>query len=242
MIVLFTDFGLEGPYLGQLRAVLAREAPGVPVVDLFNDLPPFNPRAAAYLLPALAAEFPVGSVFLCVVDPGVGSDRRAVVVEADGRWFVGPDNGLFAPLARRARRLACWELTWRPQRLSASFHGRDLFAPVAGRIARGMGLPGQPRPLQGLVGGDWPEELREVVYIDRYGNAVTGLRAAAVGPGAVFRVNGARLGRRRTFAEAPPGEPFWYENSNGLVEFAVNSGSAARQLGLAVGSPFAEED
>lgn len=241
MIVLFTDFGLEGPYLGQLRAVLWREAPGVPVVDLFNDLPAFNPRAAAYLLPALAPEFPVGSVFLCVVDPGVGSDRRALVLEADGRWYVGPDNGLLAPLARRARQSTAWELTWRPPRLSASFHGRDLFAPVAARIARGAGLPAQRRPLQQMVGEDWPEELREVVYIDRYGNAMTGLRAAAAAPSAVFRVNGVRLARRRTFAEVPPGEPFWYENSNGLVEFAVNSGNAAAYLGLGVGSAFVEE-
>ncbi|MDJ0611876.1 MAG: SAM-dependent chlorinase/fluorinase, partial [Kiloniellales bacterium] len=91
MILLFTDFGLEGPYLGQVRSVLHREAPGVPVIDLVADAPAFDPRAAAYLLAALAPAFPAGSLFLAVVDPGVGSDRPALAIEAGGQWFVGPD-------------------------------------------------------------------------------------------------------------------------------------------------------
>ena len=131
MIVLVTDFGLAGPYTGQVKAVLTQAAPGVPVIDLFADAPAGNAKASAYLLAAYAAWFPAGTVFLSVVDPGVGSERAPVVVEADGRWYVGPGNGLFELVRRRAAVSRCWEITWRPATLSNSFHGRDLFAPVA---------------------------------------------------------------------------------------------------------------
>jgi hypothetical protein len=237
MIVLMTDFGATGPYQGQMTAVLAREAPGVPVVSLFCDLPAFNPRAAAYLLAAYSREFPVGTIFLGVVDPGVGSQRDALALEADGRWFVGPDNGLLAMVARQARRAEHWTITWRPTRLSASFHGRDLFAPVAARLARGMSVPGERRSAS-CVGGDWPSDLAEVVYVDHYGNAITGLRASRLGPGDRVGVAGRTLQYRRTFYEATPGEAFWYPNANGLVEIAVNGGSAAQVLSLSVGAPL----
>ncbi|MDH3597421.1 MAG: SAM-dependent chlorinase/fluorinase, partial [Rhodospirillales bacterium] len=147
MIVLFTDFGLDGPYVGQMKAVLHAEAPGVPLIDLMADAPAFDARAAAYLLAAYAPAFPAGCVFLAVVDPGVGGPRLPLAVEADARWFVGPDNGLLAPTARRAEAARTWQVTWRPDRLSASFHGRDLFAPVAARLALGEEPPGSPYPV-----------------------------------------------------------------------------------------------
>ncbi len=128
MIVLFTDFGEVGPYTGQIKAVLAREAPGVDVVDLLHDAPAFQARPSSYLLATLIDVFPTETVFICVIDPGVGGDRAAIVVEADGRWFVGPDNGLFEIVMRRANDVMAWNITWRPDSLSASFHGRDLFA------------------------------------------------------------------------------------------------------------------
>src|SRR3984957_10501008 len=114
MIVLFTDFGLDGPYTGQVMAVLHRDAPGAHVVSLFADAPSGKPQPSAYLLAAYAAWFPVGSIVLAVVDPGVGSERRAVIAEADGRLYVGPDNGLFDLVLRRAAESRCWEITWRP--------------------------------------------------------------------------------------------------------------------------------
>ncbi|MFQ5765703.1 MAG: SAM-dependent chlorinase/fluorinase, partial [Rhodospirillales bacterium] len=136
MIVLFTDFGLDGPYLGQVKAVLYRDAPGIPIVDLFANAPAHDPKRAAYLLAAYAPAFPAGTVFLAVVDPGVGGARAAGVLDADGRWYVGPENGLFALVQRRVEAPPrWWEIRWRPERLSATFHGRDLFAPVAARIA-----------------------------------------------------------------------------------------------------------
>jgi S-adenosylmethionine hydrolase len=239
MIVLFTDFGLDGPYTGQVKAVLHQTAPGVPIIDLFADLPAGNPKSAAYLLAAYAIWFPPGTVVLAVVDPGVGGARAAIIVEADGRWYVGPDNGLFELVMRRAGRARSWEILWRPDVLSASFHGRDLFAPAAGRLARGD----QPASLarSGQIGRypDWPDDLPEIAYIDRYGNAMTGLRAALLPTAAHLAVGGRTLARCRTFSDVPEGEAFWYENSNGLAEIAVNAGRADTVLGLAVGAPVA---
>ena len=237
MIALFTDFGLHGPYTGQMKAVLCREAPGISVIDLFADAPFANPKASAYLLAAYAEWFPAGTVFLCVIDPGVGGERPAIVVEADGRWFVGPGNGLFELVRRRARQASCWEIAWQPSHLSASFHGRDLFAPVAAMLARGEPPPGRPRVDGSDRRPDWPDNLGEVVYVDHYGNAMTGLRAAILPPDAQLAVAGRVLERARTFGDLPPGTAFWYGNSNGLAEIAVNQGRADRALGAAVGMP-----
>ncbi|HUI17606.1 MAG TPA: SAM-dependent chlorinase/fluorinase [Alphaproteobacteria bacterium] len=240
MIVLFTDFGPGGPYVGQMKAVLLRTAPGVPLVDLMADAPAHDPMAAAYLLAALAGEFAPGSVFLAVVDPGVGSARRAVTAEIDGRWYVAPDNGLLEPLLRRAKLVRAWEIAWRPERLSASFHGRDLFAPIAARLACGErpATPwAHPLALELLRRPAWPDELARVVYIDHFGNAVTGLRASALAAGSVLEAAGRRIPRARTFGEVPQGSAFWYENSSGLAEIAVNQGRAEEALGLSLGSP-----
>jgi S-adenosylmethionine hydrolase len=236
MIVLFTDFGLAGPYTGQVTAVLHETAPEVPVIQLFADAPAGQPKPAAYLLAAYAAWFPAGTVLLCVVDPGVGSARRGLIVEAAGRLYIGPDNGLFELVLRRAEKTRCWEISWRPPTLSASFHGRDLFAPVAGRLAQGEA----PSALasRALVQDypDWPDDLAEIVYIDHYGNALTGLRGECLPLGATLLAGGHGIGHAATFSAVPRGEPFWYVNSNGLVEIAVNTGRAERTLGLAIGS------
>lgn len=236
MIVLFTDFGLHGPYTGQVKAVLAREAPGVPVIDLFADAPVWDPQLSAYLLAAYAHEFPAGTVFLCVVDPGVGTERRPLVVEADGRRFVGPDNGLFELVRRRAVDVGAAAIDWRPARLSATFHGRDLFAPVAARLALNRQPLATPLDPRDVARPDWPDDLPAVVYIDVYGNAMTGLRAAALPEDAVLVVGDVAVPRGRTFGDVPPGAALWYENSNGLAEIAVNRGRADDDLGLEVGT------
>jgi S-adenosylmethionine hydrolase len=237
MIVLFTDFGAEGPYVGQMKAVLAQDAPGVPVIDLQHDAPAHDPRAAAYLLAALAPEFPAGSVFLAVVDPGVGGARRPVAVEADGRCFVGPDNGLFAIVLRRASISRCWTIDEQPKRLSATFHGRDLFAPAAARLAANGPPPGGATDPATVARPDWPDDLGQIVYVDRFGNAVTGVRAATLAPGVRARTGGRTISFARTFSDMPAGQAFWFENSNGLAEIAVNQGRADKVLGLVVGSP-----
>jgi hypothetical protein len=237
MIVLFTDFGSDGPYTGQVQARLQQLAPGVPVINLFSDLVPWDVQAAAYLLPAYSTGFPPGTVFLCVVDPGVGGSRPAVVVKADGCWYVGPNEGLFALLARRARHVECRQLP-PPTGVSGSFHGRDVFAPVAALLATGATIDAETVSPGCLDKPDWPDDLFRVVYIDRYGNAITGVRASRVDVTQWLSVNGHRLKPARTFPDVAPGNAFWYENSSGLVEFAVNRGRADQVLGIGVGTPL----
>lgn len=241
MIVLFTDFGLAGPYTGQMKAVLGRRAPGVDIIDLFSDAPVFDAKLSAYLLAAYVDEFPDETVFLCVVDPGVGGDRPAGVLRCDGRWFVGPGNGLFEMLIRRSgngsppRWHDIYDIGPRPERLSATFHGRDLFAPVAARLARGEGTGSPQTGIDCTRRQDWPDDLARIVYLDKFGNALTGVRAAILAENTVITAGEKRLIRARTFSDVPPGEAIWYENSNGLAEIAVNGGSAREILGLGLG-------
>jgi S-adenosylmethionine hydrolase len=235
MIMIFTDFGTSGPYTGQMMGVLRRIAPGVDVIELMSDAPTFNPKASAYLLAALASDIPEGTILLGVVDPGVGGNRRAVVVEAGGRWFVGPDNGLFAIVARRLGGANWREITWRPESLSDTFHGRDLFAPAAARCA--MGEPPDSRPFSAdeAVGQDWPDELAEIVYVDAFGNVMTGLRSDQIGADHCLVVGGSMIRHARTFSAVGPGVAFWYGNANGLCEIAVNRRRADVVLGVEIG-------
>ncbi len=234
-IVLFTDFGAQDLYVGQVKAVLAARAPRARVIDALHDAPAFDIEASAHLLTALAVQYPRGSVFLAVVDPGVGGARDAIIVQANGRNFVGPDNGLLSVLWARARRRSCRRIVWRPKPLSASFHGRDLFAPVAAllaarRLPRGWVVRSRaPRVVLDA------SDRAAVIHVDHYGNAMTGLRGARRA-----RTERLRIGRRvlrfaRVFEAAPRGGVFWSVNSLGLVEIAANQASAARRLGLRVG-------
>jgi S-adenosylmethionine hydrolase len=236
MIVLFTDFGANGPYLGQMEMAIRGIAPTVPVINLVSDAPCFDPRASAYLLAALVETCAPGAVILAVVDPGVGGDRRPLAVQVDGRWLIGPDNGLFELLIRRGTEVEVWEIVWRPERLSASFHGRDLFAPVAARLAMGQGPKAVGlSPLRPLRHPLWPDDLPSIIYTDCYGNAWTGLRASCV-PTPRITVEGQVFTRADTFSDVPAGTAFWYENSSGLVEIAVNGGRADRLPGMGLGS------
>lgn len=234
MIALFTDFGYAGPYVGQVHAVLARHGAPQPVIDLMHDAPAFDPLAAAHLLAALAPSMPPGSVFIGVIDPGVGTAREPVVVEADGQWFVGPGNGLFDVVAARVGGGRWWRITRAPEGCAATFHGRDLFAPVAAALARGEGVPGEP-----IAAPSMPEagaERAAILYIDGFGNAVTGLCPPGSGRRAVLAVGARRLSGGRTFDDVAPGDALWYVNSMGIVEIAVCRGSAAATLGLSMGT------
>jgi len=239
-IFLFTDFGNNGSYVGQTHAALAHAAPSITVIDLMADAPRFDAKRSAYLLASLVDYLPVASIIIGVVDPGVGGDRAAIIVEADGRRYVGPDNGLFQIVARRAAIAQAWRVDWRPPRLSATFHGRDLFAPIAARVATG-GLPADDldtcltmAPGE-LIGGCWPDDLAEVIHVDEYGNVITGIRANSVEAGDTLFVDAKSLIRARTFSDVSPGSAFCYENANGLLEIAVNMGNAAHCLGISVG-------
>lgn len=235
MIVLFTDFGPSGPYLGQMKAVLYRANPTVPVIDLLSNAPSLDPRASAYLLAAYSRDFPPPAVFLAVIDPGVGGSRAPVALKIDGRWFVGPDNGLFNVVAMRGREVEWWDITWRPSLLSATFHGRDLFAPVAARLAAGEQPLGERREAEARIDRTWPADDRRVIYFDYFGNAITGVRAESAPTLERLSVSGYELSSARTYSDVPRGQAFWYENSSGLIEIAVHGGSACERLGLKIG-------
>ncbi len=234
-IVLFTDFGSNDLYVGQVEAALHREAPGLGVIHLLHEAPMFNPRASAHLLAALVTRMPAGHVYCAVVDPGVGSERNAVAIRADGTWFVGPDNGLLSVVADRAASCDLWRVVDLPAGLSVSFHGRDLFAPIAAGLEIGKPPEDFAVPMEALAislgGGD----LAEIIYVDHYGNAFTGIRAAEASTSRRLVAAGREIGHAGVFSAAAPGTAFWYENSIGLVEIAVSGGSAAHVLELAVG-------
>jgi S-adenosylmethionine hydrolase len=233
-IFLYTDFGSSDIYVGQVKSVLHDAAPASAVIDLLNDVPSFDIAAAAHLLAALAPQVPAGAITIAVVDPDVGTARDAIAVEADARWFVGPDNGLMSVVMARARESRCFSLRGMPEPRSASFHGRDLFAPAAAAIAR---LPGPSflTPKRKLDVQLPAEDLAQIIYIDHYGNAMTGIRAATVNGTMRVSVGSHLLSHGRVFADVPQGEVFWYENSIGLLEIAANQASAAAILHLKAG-------
>ena len=234
-LVLFTDYGWADPYVGQVKAVMAKEAPGVAVIDLLHTVPDFNAHAGAQLLDALSRSFPVGAVFFCVVDPGVGAARDALVVEVDGRWFVGPDNGLLSIVIARGRQVRVWKIHWHPEHLSVTFHGRDVFAPIAAWIAAGK-FPADKLTLVAEPNIQFDAaDLPRILYIDHYGNAWTGIRAGLADSTSQLEVKGKLLPWRNTFSDAGKGELFWYQNSVGLIEIAANRANAAAFLELKVG-------
>jgi S-adenosylmethionine hydrolase len=235
-IVLFTDFGSSDLYLGQVKAVLQQMAPTMPVIDLLHEAPAFNVRASAHLLAAMVGSFSDDSVFMAVVDPGVGGPRSSLVVNADGRWYVGPDNGLLSVVGARAVKGDCWRIVWRPDLLSDSFHGRDLFAPVVATLAAQGSLPKDWFEHAGEMEVEFgADDLPEIIYIDHYGNAHTGIRARGIPRESLLAAGERRLNYARVFSEAAEAAPFWYENSQGLVEIAVNCGHAAQLLNLKIG-------
>ncbi len=236
MIAIITDFGYRDHYAGVMKGVIATAAPGVPVVDITHGIPRHDVLSAAYVLAASLPHFPRGTVFLVVVDPGVGTERRAIAVRASERYIVCPDNGVITFI----RADEAWEIPV-PPNVSATFHGRDVFAPAAALIARGDRVPGTWPSVNadGLkrlaIPGpqvDEHEVLATVIYVDAFGNAALNLRASLlpfpIGAHLVAEVGGRRiqLKRARTFADVPRGTPALIENSEGYAEIAVNMGSA----------------
>ena len=233
-VIFVTDFG-AGPYTGQMRLRIKELLPRIDCVDLVSDLPAFRPDLAAYLLPALIRDIANGNLYLCVVDPGVGGAREPLAVWADGDWFVGPDNGILSQVTRRAESVKVLRPRWRPRWSSDSFHGRDLFAPIAARIIGGQSIDAEALAPASLVGADWPEDLSRILYQDGYGNLMTGLRADRVERDRQIAVGGRCISFARTFCEVPHGAGFWYENAFGLIELAVNQGRADQILGVGTG-------
>jgi S-adenosylmethionine hydrolase len=250
LITLTTDFGLADAFVGTMKGVILARAPRATIVDLTHGVAPGDIRAGAFALLTGCRYFPKGTVHVAVVDPGVGSARRAIAVRTRDYWFVGPDNGVLSwalarETVRSVRRIANARLWLRP--VSRTFHGRDVFAPVAAHLARGGSFHSVGPELADYARLPWPalreaggEITGEVLVVDRFGNAITNIPEAGLPAGMPAGVVWA--GRRRLcrveacYAAVPPGGTVAVFGSSGFLEIAVNGGSAAPRFGLHPGS------
>ncbi|MBI3911612.1 MAG: SAM-dependent chlorinase/fluorinase [Armatimonadetes bacterium] len=252
IVALLSDFGLRDPYVGAIKGVLLSRCPQAVLVDITHEIDPGDVFGGALALLAAAPYFPEQTIFLAVVDPGVGGPRRPICVRAGGRHFVGPDNGLLwlaAAACGPPEAYALTEPAYRLPTVSDTFHGRDLFAPAAAALATGVPAerlgPRIRRPTRLTFPSPAvrPGEARgEVLLIDRFGNAITNLCPAHLGcpaPGEViFAVEGAQIrGPSRSYQEAAEGDLVVVLGSTGRYEIAINRGSAAERLHLRRGSP-----
>lgn len=235
-VAFFTDFGPQSLYLAEMEAVVRQLAPTVHVYTLVADAPRCDPLRSSYLLAAISRQLPARTIVMGVVDPGVGTDRRVpIVLESEGRMYVGPGNALFSRVSQESHVRQLWEITWRPDRLSATFHGRDLFAPIAAQLATGT-LSSDALRLAEHALVSTPNDLWEVIYIDHFGNAITGIRGPAVSAEFTLCVRGKSLQFASTFGDVAPKQPFWYVNSMGLIEIAANGAGLAQCLDVRLGS------
>jgi len=242
IITLLTDFGTVDSYVGEVKGVLLSRAPGATLIDITHNVAPGDLTAAAYVLNRTWHRFPEGTVHLAVVDPGVGTARAAIAFGTRGHFFVGPDNGLWSGVMHGGPVEA---VLLQPGPLVApTFHGRDLFAPAAARLAQGEPLAAlgpaysaMPRRVSGaLPRHEGKTVVGEVIYVDRYGNLVTNFTPDVVPPYAVLEAESLEIGPvRSTFSDVPTGQLLAYVGSGGSIEIAVRDGSAARRLGLGVG-------
>ncbi len=255
VIALLTDFGTADGYVGVMKGVISGIALAARLVDLTHDVPPQDVAGGAWILHTAWRYFPERTIFLCVVDPGVGGTRRPIALRAGGCLFVGPDNGLFSYVVETAppdRAVVLDNPRFHLPLVSATFHGRDIFAPCAAHLALGVALDTlgtsvapaslttlrRPRP-------EWRADLLvgHVLHVDRFGNLITDLgpehvAAVLAQPGADLEIGGRPItARARTFAEGPAtGEPFFLRDSSGHLAVAVREGSAAAVLGAARGA------
>lgn len=251
IVTLTTDFGLSDHYVGTMKGVLLSRCPGGNLADISHEIPPFSLYPAAYALAQSAPYFPSGTVHLVVVDPGVGTSRRAIVAAVSGQTFVAPDNGVLSLIVTRDPNPRFWEITnsllWLPNP-SNTFHGRDIFAPVAGSLAAGAASPADVGPeltaIQMLPGlepkatapGVWSGRI---FSIDHFGNVITNFVASRLEPGKYhIEVGGKTIGRfQKTFGEGGPDVCFVYAGSSGYIELGINQKSAGQYLQVRPGDP-----
>jgi S-adenosylmethionine hydrolase len=250
VISLLSDFGLQDEYVAVMKGVILDICPAARLVDISHLIAPQDVRSAAFVLYASYRYFPQGTIHLAVVDPGVGTHRRAVAVRMGSCFFVGPDNGLFSLILKKE---TAWEARllenaqFRRNPVSSTFHGRDIFAPAAAHLARGVRFD-MLGPVCGLISVPWEEPVvgkdtvkGEVIHIDRFGNAVTNVAIELLEKKAPARKWAVRAGRsavsiRRTYGMVEPGEALALAGSTGFIEIAVNQASAASKLELHPGT------
>jgi S-adenosylmethionine hydrolase len=239
VITLLTDFGTADYFVGAVKGAILSVNPNVAIVDITHEIPAQDIETGAFMLLATYKTFPRRTIHVAVVDPGVGSSRRPIIVAANEQFFVGPDNGLFSYIYDREPAHKTFHVTaekyFRPDP-SSTFHGRDIFAPAAGALSAGV-PPEQFGPeINDEVRLPSLETPRRIIHIDRFGNCVTNIRRE-VFEGLI--INGRTISTLRNFyGEAAPGEVFAIWGSAGFLEISVNGGSAARILGAKRGDPI----
>jgi S-adenosylmethionine hydrolase len=248
IITLATDFGTRDTYVAEMKGVILGIAPSVRLVDVTHDVEPQQVAEAALAVDGAAAFFPRGTIHLAVVDPGVGTPRRGLVIVAGEQCFVGPDNGLFTPTLLRggwtAFELAAPE--YRRPAVSRTFHGRDVFAPAAAHLALGVEPERFGCPVRDPVCLPWPAARRtpagvagEVIHVDRFGNLITSIRAGDLPLDPVVQVAGRSAPVAHAYGSAAAGQLIGLVGSSGRLEVAVTEGSAALVLGVDRGAPVA---
>jgi S-adenosylmethionine hydrolase len=247
IITLTTDFGLSDHYVAAMKGVLIREFPDARLIDVTHNVPRHDILCGSITLERAIDGFVPETVHLAVVDPGVGTDRRLIVARIRDQYVVCPDNGLITWSWRVHGGEWAREITWRPTLSSATFHGRDILAPIAARIARGEDLSTFSRPIDNPILLDLaPAEagivLGRVIHIDHFGNATTNIRQDAMRahPTASVKVHRRVIGKlKRTYWDVAPGKPLALIGSSGLLEIAVRDGSARDDLKIQVGDEVA---
>ena len=254
IITLTTDFGLQDYYVSAMKAVMLGISPSSRFIDISHDVPPHDVMAAAWILNNSAFLFPERTVHLTVVDPGVGTTRRPVALKVNNQFFVGPDNGLFT-LVTQDYDYEAVELTnkdyWATTRTSSTFHGRDIFAPVAAHLAEDGDLHKLGEPIDELYKYKWAIPVADrdgvqgwIIHIDHYGNLITNIGEQLIkdhiGDGNYNIYVGNTKIREivDTFASVSQGEPAAYIGSSGMLEIAINKGNAKQMLDIEKGSPI----
>ena len=254
IVTLITDFGWAGEYVGALKGAVLRVNPNCRVVDLTHQVEPQNLLQAAFILENTYPFFPPETVHLVVVDPGVGTRRKAVVVKKEGHLFVGPDNGVLAGIMGGKESVLGYEIKERKyflSQVSDSFHGRDIFAPVAGQLSLGLDPSRLGPRVRGLTTLEIPRPRRvkgglaaRILWADSFGNLITNLARREYGrelDTRPFRIKGKgwKIDRvHRTYGEGRPGGPIALFGSGGFLEISVNRGNALNTLGLKPGDPI----
>jgi S-adenosylmethionine hydrolase len=254
VITITTDFGHQGPFVATMKGRVLTRLPEARIIDVSHEVPVYWPAEAGFWLARAYPYFPEGSVHIAVVDPGVGTRREILAVTADGHVFLAPDNGLLAPIVRRARsceirRLETERVMARLQLppASATFHGRDIFAPIAAEVAAGRVRPIELGPVTTDIVPAWvdepavsPEQVAGVVItVDHFGNLITNIDGSLIQAfrSPVVRTGGHSFPLRRTYGDVQPGDYLALINSFGVLEIARAEQSAAEALGLGRGAP-----
>jgi S-adenosylmethionine hydrolase len=244
VLTLLSDFGDRDVYVGAMKGVITKINPKLTIVDLTHQIPPQDIVAARFSLMNVYPYFPTGTVHVAVVDPGVGSKRRAIAVEFAQGFLVGPDNGIFSGVLSQSPAIAAVELTnlnyWRTQQPSKTFHGRDIFAPVAAHLTSGvplkqLGQEIEPATLVKLDIGECKQTANGVVgciqYIDHFGNLVSNIPESYVrGKTWYVQAAGLTIPGGETYSDVKAGEAIALVGSHGWIEIAINSGNAHLQL------------